>query len=64
MAYHRLSSFVLQMLLASVTTGVLILVGGAFLEEASVDDDDPQPSCTAFQVGSPPRRQHPRPRSE
>jgi hypothetical protein len=47
------SSFVLQLILGGVMTGLLTLAGAALIEPNPALDPAPSLSCTAFQVGSP-----------
>lgn len=48
-----LNSFSLGLILAGLTTGVLTLVGGTYLERAAAVADDPWDRCMGFQVGAP-----------
>jgi len=47
------SSFTLALIVAGLTSGVLVLAAAAFLEKtAVVDAEDPWEQCVGFQVGS------------
>jgi len=48
-----LNNLSLGLILAGLTTGVLTLVGGTYLERAAVVADNPWDRCIGFQVGGP-----------